>query len=108
MVHAGEEITMREYGYGFIVLPEEQKVISSLDEGDNGTLFVDVSTWPHPVFPRKLICTFYYAGCLAKTNYITEDELMSRFPLSFSKKDAGEEYSAFRKTVETGYGLVNN
>ena len=88
---------MRTHGYGFIVLPEERKDGNSpLEEGDDGTIFADVSTYPHPCFPGKIIATLYYKSNFAKWNPTTEAELINRFPKSFAKNDAGDEYTKLR------------
>lgn len=90
---------MTTYGYGFIVLPEERINHETwLDEEESGSLFVDVDTYPRNYFPGKIVVNLYYASNHAKYNVVTEVELQRRFPKSFAKLDAGEEYAKFRKT----------
>jgi len=93
--------------YGFIVLPEEKKLqhgtASGLEEGEDGTIFVDVETeWiPPSVKAReKIVATLYYKSNFAKWNATTERELKKRFPKSFAKTDAGEEYSKLRLKLD--------
>jgi hypothetical protein len=83
--------------YGFQVLPEERfGPDHGIDEGEGGTLFVDVDTYPRLRHPGKVIANLYYASNHAKWNAVTEDELQKRFPKSFAKLDAGDEYAKFR------------
>jgi hypothetical protein len=94
-------------GYGFIVLPEERKLLynrtSNLDEGEDGTIFVDVETdWIPPSVEEKekIVATLYYKSNFAEWNATTEEELKDRFPKSFAKNDAGEEYSKLRSRLD--------
>jgi len=84
------------YSYGFVVLPQEVRPRFSFDEGMDGTIFVDVDTWPRPHLPGKVVAHFYYKLNFAKQNIVTEEELMRRFPKSFKKADSGDEYESLK------------
>ena len=93
--------------YGFIVLPEEKELkygeTSQLEEGENGTIFVDVETsWIPPLIKSqgKIVAELYYHSNSAKWNATTEKELKKRFPKSFAQKDSGDQYTKLRKELD--------
>ena len=84
------------HNFGFLVLPEERKG-DGFDEGESGTVFVDVDTYPRSHQPRKIVANLYYRRNQAKWNLTTEEELRARFSKSYAQKDAGEEYDKLRE-----------
>lgn len=94
-------------GYGFIVFPEERKLmygdVTQLDEGECGTIFVDVECdWIPPAFrgQNKVIAHLYYGSNFAIFNATTEEKLKKRFPKSFAKNDAQVEYAKLRLKIK--------
>lgn len=83
--------------YGFLVIPSEIRQRGYLEEGMDGTVFVEVDTYEWPHMPGKVLANLYYKRNFAKSNRITEEELRARFPKSFAKGDAGEEYNKLPK-----------